>query len=80
MGRNMLLEDLLVEENLNIRAAIERLEKIRCKVVYVVNGGKLAASVSDGDVRRYALSECDMDLPVKYIAKYTPTYLLRYEK
>lgn len=75
-----MLEDLLVEENLNIRAAIERLEKIRCKVVYVVNGGKLAASVSDGDVRRYALSEGDMDLPVKYIAKYTPTYLLRYEK
>ena len=80
MGRDMLLEDLLVEENLNIRAAIERLEKIRCKVVYVISKGKLIASVSDGDVRRYTLSEGDVDLPIKHIANYKPTFLLRYEK
>lgn len=75
-----MLEDLLIEENLNIKAAIERLEKVRCKVVYVTNKGKLVASVSDGDVRRYTLQKGDMELPIKYIAKYTPTFLLQYEK
>lgn len=75
-----MLEDLLIEEKLNIRAAVERLEKVRCKVVYVINKGKLVASVSDGDVRRYTLQEGDVDLPIKHIAKYSPTFLLRYEK
>lgn len=75
-----MLEDLLLEENLNIRAAIERLENVRCKVVYVIREGKLIASVSDGDVRRYMLQEGKADLPIKHIANYNPTFLLRYEK
>lgn len=80
MGRDMKLQDLLIEENLNIRAAVERLETVRCKVVYVVDKGKLTASVSDGDVRRYMLQEGDVDLPIRHIARYTPTFLVRYEK
>lgn len=75
-----MLEELLIEENLNIKAAIERLEKIRCKVVYVVRNGKLIGAVSDGDVRRYTLHDGDVDLPIKYIANYKPRFLLSYEK
>lgn len=80
MGENMLLEDILIEEGSSIRDAVERLEKVRCKVIYVTCKGKLAASISDGDVRRYALHEGDVNLPVKYIANYNPRFLVRYEK
>lgn len=80
MGRDMLLEEILVDENLNIKAAIERLEKVRCKVVYVTRAGKLVASVSDGDVRRYTLKNGDVNASMEYIANYSPRYLLRYEK
>ncbi|MCM1251861.1 MAG: sugar phosphate nucleotidyltransferase [Clostridium sp.] len=76
----MQLEDILIEEKSNIRTAIERLEKVRCKVIYVMNNGKLVASISDGDVRRYALQDGNVNLPVKYISNYNPTFLIRYEK
>ena len=60
--------------------SVERLEKVRCKVIYVISKGKLAASISDGDVRRYALHEGNVNLPVKHIANYSPRFLVRYEK
>lgn len=77
---NMELEEILIEENSDIRTAIEQLERVRCKVIYVVSQGKLSAAISDGDVRRYTLSEGNVNLPVKFIANYNPTFLLRYEK
>lgn len=76
----MRLEDILIDESSNIRAAVERLEHVRCKVIYVINNGKLTASVSDGDVRRFVLQDGDVKLPIKHIANYTPQFLVRYEK
>ena len=58
----MQIADLLIEESATIKEAVERLERVRCKVVYVVDNGKLIASVSDGDVRRYALGDGDTGL------------------
>lgn len=80
MGNKMRLEDILIEESNNIKEAVEQLEKVRCKVIYVVRKGKLVASISDGDVRRYVLHDGDVYLSVNYIANYKPTFLLRYEK
>ena len=57
----MQIADLLIEEGATIKEAVERLERVRCKVVYVVEHGKLTASVSDGDVRRYALGDGDTE-------------------
>lgn len=76
----MRLEDILIEEKSNIKTAIEQLEKIRCKVIYAINEGKLVAAISDGDVRRYALQAGDVNLPLKYICNYNPKYLIKYEK
>lgn len=42
--------------------------------------GTVPASISDGDVRRYALQDGNVNLPVKYIPNYNPSYLIRYEK
>ena len=49
----MKLQDLLLDEKASVKQAIEKLEKVRCKTVYVVKGRKLLASISDGDVRRF---------------------------
>ena len=76
----MELEDILIEEDSDIRTAVEQLERVRCKVIYVTSQGKLAAAISDGDIRRYTLQEGNVNLSVKFIANYNPTFLLRYEK
>lgn len=76
----MRLEELLIEENSTIRTAVEQLERVRCKVIYVIRKGKLIASISDGDVRRYVLHEKNASLKLEYIANYKPTILLSYEK
>lgn len=76
----MQIADLLIEEGATIREAVERLERVRCKVVYVVDSGKLVASVSDGDVRRYALGDGDTGLSLKHIANFRPSFLLRYDR
>lgn len=80
MGENMQLEDILIEENASIATAVEQLEKVRCKVIYVVTKGKLLGAISDGDVRRYVLQKGNVDLSIDHIANYQPTFLLRYEK
>lgn len=80
MGENMQLNDILIEEGSDIRTAVEQLERVRCKVIYVINNGKLTASVSDGDVRRFVLQDGDVKQSIKHIANYKPRFLVRYEK
>lgn len=76
----MKLQDLLLDEKSTVKQAIERLESVRCKVVYVVKGKKLIASVSDGDVRRFSLKSGDIHENVSGIANFTPTSFYEYEK
>lgn len=76
----MKLEDMLLTERNSVKDAIERLEKIRCKVVYVVNGRKLLASVSDGDIRRFSLKAGNIADNISCIANYSPIAFLEYQK
>lgn len=76
----MKFEDVIITENETVKQAIQRLEKVRCKVVYVVKGRKLLASVSDGDIRRYSLKNGDIDKSVSCIANYSPHAFGEYEK
>lgn len=76
----MELQDLLLTEEASVRQAVECLEKFRCKVVYVVKRKKLLASVSDGDVRRYALSGENLENEIACIANYSPSAVKEYEK
>lgn len=80
MGDFMRLEEILIDESADIRSAVEQLERVRCKVIYVISKGKLIASISDGDVRRYVLHEGNTNFTLDRIANYTPTFLHRYEK
>lgn len=75
MGKSMRLEDIFLYEGSSVQDAIYKLEKERCKVVYVITEGKrLKASVSDGDVRRYALEKKNVDEPISAIANMNPIY------
>lgn len=76
----MILQDLLLEEDSTVKLAIERLETMRCKVVYVVKGKKLLASVSDGDVRRFSLKSGNIYSSVFEIANRTPISFYEFEK
>lgn len=76
----MKLEDVLIEESEHIKTAIEQLERVRCKTVYVTNNKKLVASISDGDVRRYILRNGDVTLPLRHIANYKPQAFLGEQK
>jgi len=75
----MKLQDTLLTEKATVKQAIEKLEKMRCKVVYVVKGRKLLASVSDGDVRRYALRGGDVGENIAQIAHYMPKTFREFE-
>lgn len=76
----MKLQDILLTEKNTVKEAIEHLEKYRCKVVYIVNGKKLLASVSDGDVRRYALEHGDIEQKVSCMANYAPYAVGEFEE
>lgn len=75
----MVLQDLLLDEEATVKKAIERLETVRCKVVYIVKGKKLLASVSDGDVRRFSLKAGDICEKVSSIANFSPISFYEHE-
>ena len=79
-GVFMQLQDLLITEQATVKDAIQQLERLRCKVIYVVKDRKLLASVSDGDVRRYTLQAGNINDSVSQIANYTPCTCSEYEE
>lgn len=76
----MQLQDLLITEQATVKQAIEKLENVRCKVVYVVKDKKLLAAVSDGDVRRYTLRAGNIESGISHIANYSPRTCSEYEE
>ncbi len=70
----MLLEEILLEKEATIQDAVEKLEKVRCKVVYIVDNRQLIGSISDGDIRRFVLQNGDISTNVKCLANSKPLY------
>lgn len=70
----MKLEQILINENATIKEAVEQLENVRCKIVYVVHNQKLVASISDGDARRFLLYDGVLSKPIKDIANFSPRF------
>lgn len=74
----MNVKDILIDENLSMIQAMQVLDKTSKKVLFVEHEGKLAASITDGDIRRWILNRGNLDAKVKDIANYSPKFL--YEK
>lgn len=75
----MKFNEVLISENETIHRAAERLEKVRCRVLYVTRNKKLVASLSDGDIRRSVMNNADVNKPIKSIANYNPLCFLVYD-
>ncbi len=69
-------EDMLIDGDITILDALERLDITAKKVLFIVNSERrLQASVTDGDVRRWILSNGSLTAPIKAAANNSPKYL-----
>lgn len=71
----MEIKDLLIAEEDTVLHAMERLDKIACKVLFIQVESKLKAALTDGDVRRWILKGGNLDEKVKAVANYKPKYM-----
>lgn len=66
----------VIEENDNLKYALEQLDKISVKVLLVINNNKsFVAAITDGDVRRAILGGASLETAVLHIANYHPYFL-----
>lgn len=68
------LENLILE-SYSLKQALERLDHVPVKVLFISENGKLKATLTDGDVRRAILNGASLDTLVSKIANYNPVYL-----
>lgn len=71
----MNVKDFLIDENYTMLHAMELLDKVGKKTLFVVKEGQLAAALTDGDIRRWILKKGSLDVTVKCIANYNPIFL-----
>lgn len=74
------IKDFLIDENCTLIEAMELLDKIAKKVLFVIKDGSFVATLTDGDIRRWILRKGDLEAKVKYFANYKPKYLMETEK
>jgi dTDP-glucose pyrophosphorylase len=72
------LKDILIDEDSTMIQAMEVLDKVAKKVLFVERDGVLTAALTDGDIRRWILAKGNLDAKVKDIANYNPKFV--YEK
>lgn len=72
--------DFLIDEEQTMLEAMEHLDKIAKKVLFVVKDGHFVAALTDGDIRRWILKKGNLDAKVKEIANYNPKALFETEK
>ena len=73
----MNIEEFIIDENNTILEAMERLDQVAQKVLFIVKDGKLEAALTDGDIRRWILKKGALEAPVKNAANYSPKYITK---
>jgi len=74
------VRDFLVNEEATMLAAMEQLDKVAKKVLFVERNGHFVAAITDGDIRRWILKKGNLDAKVKDIANYNPKSLYETDK
>lgn len=72
----MAIEEFIIKEDSTILEALERLDRVAQKVLFVADGDNLQAALTDGDIRRWILKKGDLNAPIKCAANYAPHYLV----
>lgn len=69
------IDRIMIDEDHTIIEAMKQLDSVATRVLFVRREGRLTASLSDGDIRRWILSNGDLNAPVSKAANYEPKYL-----
>lgn len=69
------ISDYIIDEEQSLNAALSKLNRVKVKNLFVTDkSGKLVASLTDGDIRRWMLSKGSLDARIKEFAKYNPLF------
>lgn len=79
-GVEMEVIDFLIEEEATMMEAMQQLDNVAKKVLFVTRNGHFVAAITDGDIRRWILKKGNLDAKVKDIANYNPKSLVEDEK
>lgn len=71
----MYMEEVYIEENKTVLDAMKQIDKNAKKILFVHCQGKLLASLTDGDIRRWILKKGDLETSIKDVANYEPIFL-----
>lgn len=72
--------ECIIGEECTIIQALERLDEVDVKVLFIVCNEQFCATLTDGDVRRAILRRVPLTASVKEIANYNPYYVKQGEK
>lgn len=69
------LSQNIILETYTLKEALEQLDHVLVKVLFIVKNGRLKAALTDGDVRRAILNGASLKTSVMKIANYAPIYV-----
>lgn len=70
------LKDMIICEEATLLEAMQALDRVAKKVLFIVRENRLVATVTDGDIRRWILKNGNLQAKVKNLANYSPKYML----
>lgn len=73
----MEIKDFLIKETTTVLEAMELLDRVAKKVLFVIRDNKLVASVTDGDIRRWILKKGNLDAYISNVANYNPKFIYK---
>jgi dTDP-glucose pyrophosphorylase len=74
------VKDFLIDEESTMLEAMELLDRVAKKVLFVVKEGQFVATITDGDIRRWILKKGNLDARVNEIANYKPKFINEKDK
>ena len=74
------VKDFLISEDLRVMEAIQKLDTLAKKTLFLVKDGILTASLTDGDIRRWLLKGGDLNAKVQSVANAAPKTLRETER
>ncbi|XJZ27085.1 sugar phosphate nucleotidyltransferase [Bacillota bacterium Lsc_1132] len=74
------VKDFLIDEEATMLEAMDLLDRVAKKVLFVVREGQFVAAITDGDIRRWILKKGNLDARVKEIANYSPKFINEKDK
>lgn len=76
----MEVKEFLIDEEATMIEAMQQLDRVARKVLFVLCEGRFVAAITDGDIRRWILKKGNLDAKVKNIANYSPKSLFEDDK